>query len=169
MFDAPLGYHQLMVTLSIQKKLAFQGPDAIKWTYTVMPFGPTNGLAMFISFVYNVNIQWILLATKPGISIDEDTSTRIIVDDIVSNNKDMETVLVYMECQFCTCLAHRLLLDLKKSHIFPQPFEFVGNDVCPDGNHPAQSKNKLLSKWPNPGNVHNISKFISFAQFWTSR
>ncbi len=81
---------------------------------------------------------------KLGISIDEDTNTRIIIDDIVSHSKNMETALVYMECQLCTCLAHHLLLSLKKSHIFPQRFKFVGNDVCSDGNRPAQSKHKLL-------------------------
>jgi hypothetical protein len=43
LWDAPMGYHQLAVALASQEKLAFQGPNAIKWTYTVMPFGPTNG------------------------------------------------------------------------------------------------------------------------------
>jgi hypothetical protein len=38
MFDAPMGYHQLAVALASQDKLAFQGVDAIKWKYTVMPF-----------------------------------------------------------------------------------------------------------------------------------
>jgi hypothetical protein len=37
LFDAPSGYHQLAVKLGSQDKLAFQGPDAIKWTYTIMP------------------------------------------------------------------------------------------------------------------------------------
>jgi hypothetical protein len=45
LFDAPMGYHQLAVELASQEKLAFQGPDAIKWMYPVMPFGPTNGPA----------------------------------------------------------------------------------------------------------------------------
>jgi hypothetical protein len=47
LFDAPMGYHQLAVALASQEKLAFQGPDAIKWTYRVMPFGPTNGPTTF--------------------------------------------------------------------------------------------------------------------------
>ncbi len=50
MFDAPMGYHQLAVALASQAKLASQGVDAIKWKYTVMPFGPTNGPATFINF-----------------------------------------------------------------------------------------------------------------------
>jgi hypothetical protein len=37
LFDAPMGYHQLAIALTSQEKLVFQGPDAIKWTYRVMP------------------------------------------------------------------------------------------------------------------------------------
>ncbi len=48
MFDAPMGYHQLAVAFGSQEKLAFQGVDAKKWTYNMMPFGPTNGPATFI-------------------------------------------------------------------------------------------------------------------------
>jgi hypothetical protein len=57
LFDAPSGYHQLAVALASQEKIAFQGPDAIKWAYTVMPFGPTNGPATFINFIYDVDSQ----------------------------------------------------------------------------------------------------------------
>jgi hypothetical protein len=55
MFDAPMGYHQLAVAESSQEKLAFHGVDAIKWTYTVMPFGPTNGPATFVNFIYDID------------------------------------------------------------------------------------------------------------------
>jgi hypothetical protein len=57
LWDAPMGYHQLNVAKASQEKLAFQGPDAIKWTYTVMPLGPTNGPAMFINFIHDGGSQ----------------------------------------------------------------------------------------------------------------
>jgi hypothetical protein len=71
LFNAPSGYHQLVVALASQEKLAFQGPDAIKWAYTVMPFGPTNSPATFINFIYDVNSQWKALATSSGVTINE--------------------------------------------------------------------------------------------------
>jgi hypothetical protein len=37
MYDAPMGYHQLSVSPEKQEKLAFQGPDAIKWTPDKQP------------------------------------------------------------------------------------------------------------------------------------
>jgi hypothetical protein len=95
LFDAPSGYHQLAVALASQEKIAFQGPDAIKWAYTVMPFGPTNGPATFINFIYDVDSQWKSLARKMGIEINDDTNTRIIVDDIVNHGRDLATSLIH--------------------------------------------------------------------------
>ena len=46
-------------------------------------------------------------------------------------------------------------------------FEFVGNDVCPEGNRPAQSKHQLLESWPQPEIVRDVAKFIGFAQFYS--
>ncbi len=156
-----------MFALSSQEKIAFQGPDAIKWTYMVMPFGPTNGQAAFINFIYDGDSQWKALATSSRVTINEETNTRIIVDDILSHGKDLDTSLKYMKCQLCVCLAYHRLLSLRKSHLFFLRFEFVGNDVCADGNHPAQSKHQLLSTWPKPKLVKYIAKFIGFVQFYS--
>jgi hypothetical protein len=99
LFDTPSGYHQLAVALESQKILAFQEPDAIKWTYMVMPFGPTNGPATFINLIYDANNQWKSLASLLGTMIGEDTNTQIIINDIVSHGADANTSLRYMECQ----------------------------------------------------------------------
>jgi hypothetical protein len=99
MFDLPMGYHQLAVAPASQEKLAFQAVDAIKWTYTVMPFGPTNGPATFINFIHNIDSVWKELAQERGVPIDDDTNTKIIVDDIVSWAKVLDFALIYMECQ----------------------------------------------------------------------
>jgi hypothetical protein len=166
MFDAPMEYHQLAIAPASQEKLAFQGVDAIKWTYTVMPFRPTNGPATFINFIHDVNSIWNELVQERGVPIDDNTNTKIIINDIVSWAKVLNFALIYMECQLKICQAYRLSLNLRKSHIFPTCFEFVGIDVCADGNRPAQSKHTLLKTWPAPKNVREVAKFIGFAQFY---
>jgi hypothetical protein len=137
MFDALMGYHQLAVAKLSQEKLAFQGVDGIKWTYTVMPFGPTNGPATFINFIHDIDSVRKELAQKCGIQINEDTNTMIILDDIVSWADHVHHTLEYMRCQLQVCQAYNLSLNLCKSYFFPARFEFVGVDVCKDGNHPA--------------------------------
>ena len=167
MWDAPQGYHQLAVSRCSQPKLAFQGVDAIKWTYNVMPFGPTNGPSIFITFMHDLDSVWKKLATDRGITIDSNTNTRAIVDDVVSWSTILEKALAYMRCQLQVCQAYNLSLKLSKSHIFPQRFEFVGVDVCADGNRPAQSKHVILQQWPEPFEVRCVAKFVGFAQFYS--
>ena len=99
LFDAPMGYHQIGVTADSQVKLAFAGPDATKWTYNVMPFSPVNGPSTFIAFIHDVASTWKDLAHACGLTIDKDTNTNIIVDDILSWAKTLVSALLYMECQ----------------------------------------------------------------------
>jgi hypothetical protein len=164
MWDAPQGYHQIGVECESQEKLAFAGPDATKWTYNVMPFGPVNGPAMFIAFIHNIDSSWKVLACSHGVVINKDTNTNIIVVDIVSWAKTQSYALMYMECQLKICQSQNLSLSLKKSHIFPKWFEFVGIDVCPEGNRPAMSKHQLLRHWPTLIIVHDVTKFVGFMQ-----
>ena len=84
MFDFPMGFYQLAVALASQEKLAFQGVDGIKWTYTVMPIGPTNGPETVITFIHDLDSVWKEHARSNGIPIDDDTNTKIIINDIVS-------------------------------------------------------------------------------------
>jgi hypothetical protein len=84
LFDAPMGYHQILVFKETQEKLAFQGPDAIKWTYTVMPFGPTNGPVTFITMIHDLESVWKLFAKDSRIKVGEAVDTSIIVIDILS-------------------------------------------------------------------------------------
>jgi hypothetical protein len=161
LYGAPSGYYQLTLALASQEKLAFQWPDTIKWTYTVMPFGPTNGPVTFVNFIYNIDSQWKLLAHNNGINIKDNANTCIVIDNIVSHGKDLSTSLLYMECQLWVCMAYHLLLSLKKN----QCFEFFGNNVCPEGNRPAQSKHQLLQTWPQPEIVCDVAKFIDLLYF----
>ena len=167
-FDAPMGYHQLAVAKESQDKLAFQGPDAIKWTYTVMPFGPVNGPATFISFIHDISSVWKRLAVERGLPVDDDNNSTNIVDDIFGWGSTVDNALRFIECQLIVAKAIRLSLSLKKSHIFPKRVEFVGIDVCPDGNRPAMSKFELLSAWPDPLTVRDVARLVIFGQFYSS-
>jgi hypothetical protein len=167
LWDAPMGYHQIGIERDLQNKLAFAGPNATKWTYTVMQFMPVNSPATFISYIHEVNSSCKELAHLHSIHINKDTSSNIIADNILSWAKSLMTALVYMECQLCICQSQNLSLSLKKLHIFPKQFEFVVIDVCPEGNRPAIFKHQLLQYWPLPCIVHNLAKFVEFMQFYS--
>ena len=94
-----------------------------------MPFGPINGPTTFIAFIHDLDSTWKRLAQERGITIDKDTNTTIIVDDIFSHAKTLLMALTYMECQLIVAQSQNLSLSLRKSFIFPQRVEFVGVDV----------------------------------------
>ena len=127
-----------------QEKLAFQGPNAIKWTYTVMPFGPTNGPTTFIMLSYNVDSVWKETASPMGLSVGTNVDTKIIIDEFINWAQLFDLALQYIQCQLRVAKAYHLTLSLRKSHFFPKRFKFVGIDVSLDRNRPAMSKHKLL-------------------------
>ena len=46
--------------------------------------------------------------------------------------------------------------------------EFVGHDVCPDGNRPAQSKFDLLKTWPPFKYARDVASFLGFMNFYSA-
>ena len=99
MYDMIMGYHQITVSPESREKLAFQGPDAIKWTYNVMLFGPTNGPATFVMMIHDIDSAWKDVALLGGLTVGTDVDTRIIIDDICSSAQSFDSALRYIECQ----------------------------------------------------------------------
>ncbi len=130
LFNAPQGCHQIKVPRDSQEKLAFAGPNATKWCYNGMPFGPVNGPYTFIMFIHDMCSTWVELARKVGVTIDDDTNTRIIVDNIPSCATTIEFALLYIGCQLRVCQAQNLSLSLKKTHIFPKRFNLSGQTLA---------------------------------------
>ena len=56
LMDAISGYNQIRVSKSTRPKLACAGPTNTKYTYNVMPFSPVNGPAIFVIFIYNMDV-----------------------------------------------------------------------------------------------------------------
>ncbi len=164
--DCPQGYHQIQVDKATKEKLAFAGPYASKYTYRVMPFGPVNGPTMFIMFAHDMDSSLKELAKSNGIIIDENTNTKLIVDDILSWAITYATALQYLRCQLTVCCAQNLSLNLKKCHFFPKRMEFVGTDVTDEGHQLAQSKHDFLWTWPLPQTVHDVASFVCFCLFY---
>ena len=110
--------------------------------------------------------MWQEEAWRCGVPVGGHYNTHIIVDNFVNWGKDLAPALLYMQCQLMVCQAYNLSLSLKKAKIFPARFEFVGVNVCSDGNRLACSKHVLLETWPEPTKVRNVAKFIGFGQFY---
>ena len=97
--------------------------------------------------------------------IDDTQNTNLIVDNIFSWAKIFDDFIKYLTCQLDVCLSQNLSLSLKKSFFCTGRMEFVGHDVCANGNHPAMSKHALMEHWPAFVTARDIASFIGFPFF----
>ena len=59
--DKAQGYHQIGVKHGDREKLAFFGPDSLKYTFKVLPFGPTNTPSFYTAMIRQFQDEWTLL------------------------------------------------------------------------------------------------------------
>ena len=133
-----------------------------------MPFGPVNGPVIFIVFIHDLDSTWKALAVKRGLLIDDSLNTKIIVDNIFSWAKTFDAFIQYFTCQLDICITQNLSLSLKKSFFCPDRMEFVGHDVCSNGNRPAMSKHLLMTHWPAFVTARDVSSFVGFINFYSA-
>ena len=120
LYEAVMGYHQLVVTPKSQEKLAFQGLNTIRWTYTIMSFVPANSPTTFIMMIHDVNSVWKETTSSMGLSIGTNVDNKIIINDIINWAQSFDPALQYIECQLHMAKAYCLTLRLIKSHFFPK-------------------------------------------------
>jgi hypothetical protein len=69
-------------------------------------FWPNKQPHNFYQLYPDVNSQWKALAQKSDVVIDDDTNTKIIVDNIFNWAKLLEAVLLYIKYQLCVCQSY---------------------------------------------------------------
>jgi hypothetical protein len=161
-----MGYHQSLVNERSRTKLAFAGPGASMYTYGDIPFGPNNDSVIFICVMFNINGEWQVMAIENGVVINEDTNTKIIVDDCFNWAITEDQAFLYMEAQFTMDARRRLSFSLHKSLFFPTRVEFVGIDIGIKSNMPAARKFELLRMWPKAVDVQAVASFIAFGMWY---
>ena len=76
--DAAQGYHQIKVRDQDQEKLAFFAPDGWKYTYKVMPFGPTNAPTFYTYVTRQIQdeatLLFRLLCNGKNVDLQQDKS-----------------------------------------------------------------------------------------------
>ena len=148
--DAKQGYHQVKVREVDREKLAFFSPDHTKWTFKVMPFGPTNAPAFYTCMMHDMQIDWdklfiISIGTLPEfkgksvtkrdnncISIGEITimiGSKVIIDDILLFSTHLGALLIYLECICKVFQKFRVSFQLKKCEFLKERVEYVGHDM----------------------------------------
>jgi hypothetical protein len=164
--DNKTGYHQVLVREKDQEKLAFFGPDDEKYCWPVMPFGPRNAPAFYTCMMRIFKCEWEALYHSRYPNDTSHLGSRIIIDDILLWATVLTALLRLFECVCDVFMKYRVTFQLKKCEFLTNRVEYVGHDITPDGNCPAESKFNLVTDWPLPATGQSLSSFIGLLTFY---
>jgi len=165
--DNKTGYHQIAVRYSDQEKLAFFAPDDEKWCFGVMPFGPRNAPAFYTCMMRIFKTEWQVLYRSRYPNDTAHLGSRIIIDDILLWATMLAALLRLFECVCDVFMKYRVTFQLKKCEFLTNRIEYVGHDITPDGNCPAESKFDLITDWPLPATGVSLGSFVGLLAFYS--
>lgn len=151
--DASAGYHCLRVSEETKPCLSFTSPFGL-YTYSRMPFGPTNAVATYSRFmalvVGRLNSNYV----------------HAYLDDVIVATPDVELHLKELER---TLQAHEeagIKLRVSKTHLFQEQTNYLGFLVSTRGVEMQPSYLEQILNWPVPANAKELKSFLGFAGYY---
>jgi hypothetical protein len=164
--DNKTGYYQIWVRLTDQEKLAFFGPDHKKYTFQVMPFGPRNAPTFYTAMMGIFRDEWNDLYLHLFPSATAHFGSRVIINDILLWSTSLPALLNYFRGVCMVFTKYCVTFQLKKCAFITNRFEYVGHDITPDGNCPAEPRFDLINDWPLPASGQSLISFIGLLSFY---
>ncbi len=173
------GYWQVKCVKEARSKLAFFIPNG-KQQWKRMPMGALNSHAVYCSIVEILKKEWDEEAYHQGIDVDDismsvpmrditkRTGSQNIVDGVILYSMILQILLLYFRIMLTKLIKYRFTISLKKCRFLPSEAEFVGYDVCKEGNRPAASKIKTMDnlRLKKPEDVGSLRLLIGFLGFY---
>ncbi|KAJ1570475.1 hypothetical protein NDA15_007623 [Ustilago hordei] len=151
--DLRAAYNLIRIAKGDEWKTAF-GTQLGLYEYLVMPFGLANALAHFQSFINDIFRDII------GVYV------VVYLDDFLIFS-DTEEVHVKHVTEVLTRLRNnRLFAKLSKCEFHTKTVEFLGYIIKPTGIEMDPEKVRTVKEWPMPESIHDIQRFLGFANFY---
>ncbi|GJS67948.1 putative reverse transcriptase domain-containing protein [Tanacetum coccineum] len=147
------GYHQLRLHEEDIPKTAFRTRYG-HFVFTVMPFGSTNALTVFIDLMNRV--------CKPYL----DKFVIIFIDDILIYLKSKEEHEVHLKLILELLEKEKLFEKFSKCEFWLQEVRFLKHVVNSKGIHVDPSKNEAVKNWKPPKIPTEIRSFIGFVGYY---
>ncbi|SOV07450.1 uncharacterized protein UDID_18908 [Ustilago sp. UG-2017a] len=151
--DLRAAYNLIWIAKGDEWKTAF-GTQLGLYEYLVMPFGLANAPAHFQSFINDIFRDII------GVYV------VVYLDDFLIFS-DTEESHVKHVTEVLTCLrSNRLFAKLSKCEFHIKMVEFLGYIIKPTGIEMDPEKVQTVKEWPMPASIHDIQRFLGFANFY---
>ena len=128
-----------------------------------MPMGAKNSMAVFVAMMDVISKEWNDKAST--MQIDR-VGSKQIVDDVLLYADTPDKLLKYFRIVLSVLMHWRATVKLAKCKMFFEKTEFVGMDVCKDGNRPAASKYAAISALGSPKVTEDLYMLIGLFGFY---
>ena len=151
--DLRAAYNLIRIAKGDEWKTAF-GTQLGLYEYLVMPFGLANAPAHFQSFI-NVIFRDII-----GVYV------VVYLDDFLIFSDTEEAHVRHVTEVLTRLRNNRLFAKLSKCEFHTTTVEFLGYIIKPTGVEMDPEKVRTVKEWPMPESIHDIQRFLGFANFY---
>ncbi|KAJ1571695.1 hypothetical protein NDA11_001245 [Ustilago hordei] len=151
--DLRAAYNLIRIAKGDEWKTAF-GTQLGLYEYLVMPFGLANAPAHFQSFINDI-FQDII-----GIYV------VVYLDDFLVFSDTEEAHVKHVTEVLTRLRSNRLFAKLSKCEFHTKTVEFLGYIIKPTGIEMDPEKVRTVKEWPMPESIHDIQRFLGFANFY---
>ncbi|SYW83661.1 uncharacterized protein UHO2_06861 [Ustilago hordei] len=151
--DLRAAYNLIRIAKGDEWKTAF-GTQLGLYEYLVMPFGLANAPAHFQSFINDIFRD--IIGIYVVVYLDD---FLIFSDTEEAHVKHVTEVLTHLR-------SNRLFAKLSKCEFHTKTVEFLGYIIKPMGIEMDPEKVRTVKEWPMPESIHDIQRFLGFANFY---
>ncbi|KAJ1587189.1 hypothetical protein NDA14_000856 [Ustilago hordei] len=151
--DLRAAYNLIQIAKGDEWKTAF-GTQLGLYEYLVMPFGLANAPAHFQSFINDIFRDII------GVYV------VVYLDDFLIFSDTEEVHVKHVTKVLTRLRSNRLFAKLLKCEFHTKTVEFLGYIIKPMGIEMDPEKVHTVKEWPMPESIHDIQRFLGFANFY---
>ncbi|SNX85847.1 related to Gag-pol polyprotein [Melanopsichium pennsylvanicum] len=151
--DLKAAYNLVRIADGDKWKTAF-GTQLGLYEYLVMPFGLANAPAHFQSLINTIYRDII------GVYV------VVYLDDFLIFSNNEKEHIEHVRTVLSRLKVWRLFAKLSKCVFHTDTVEFLGYIIKPSGIEMDPDKIRTIKEWPMPESIHNIQRFLGFANFY---
>ncbi|SPO30394.1 related to pol protein [Ustilago trichophora] len=151
--DLKAAYNLIRIASGDEWKTAF-GTQLGLYEYLVMPFGLANAPAHFQSVINHIYRDII------GVYV------VVYLDDFLIFSNTVDEHIQHVTEVLTRLKRHRLFAKPSKCAFHTDTVEFLGYIIKPSGIEMDPEKVRTVQEWPMPESIHDIQRFLGFANFY---
>ncbi|SNX87990.1 related to pol protein [Melanopsichium pennsylvanicum] len=151
--DLKAAYNLVRIADGDEWKTAF-GTQLGLYEYLVMPFGLANAPSHFQSLINSIYRDII------GVFV------VVYLDDFLIFSNNEEEHIDHVREVLERLRANQLFAKLSKCTFHTDQVEFLGYIIKPGGIEMDPEKVRTIQEWPMPASIHDIQRFLGFANFY---